>query len=179
MLPVHHPAVGSQQTCRIRKHFGYGQHAARIRPDCICLFRLPASNFPKKGQIILCKTGPDPIWMALSGLGQMQLVWKQASVQESSNLVSGRTQPARYQFPTFRLSYILPQMARIIFCKTSPDLISFWLTVLGLGQTDLVQKQINVQESSSPLLADASEPIPIICESGPACLLGCYCGRRN
>ena len=35
--------------------------------------------------------------------------------------VSGRTQPARYQFPTFRLGSVLPQTSRIILCKSSPD----------------------------------------------------------
>ena len=47
------------------------------------------------------KTDQDPIWMAWSGFGLTHLVWKQASVQEPSGSVSGRTQPARYQFPTF------------------------------------------------------------------------------
>ena len=48
-------------------------------------------------------------------------VWKQAGVQESFGPVSGRTQPTRYQFPTFILGSILPQTFRIIMCKTSPD----------------------------------------------------------
>ena len=33
---------------------------------------------------------------------------------------SGGMQPARYQFPTFNLSCILPQMAWIILCKNQP-----------------------------------------------------------
>ena len=41
------------------------------------------------------------------------LVWKQAVVQESSGPVSGRTQPARYHFPSFRLGSVLPQTSRI------------------------------------------------------------------
>ena len=99
----------------------------------------------------MCKTDPDPIWVAWSGFGQTHLVWKQADVQESSGPVSGRTQPARYQFPTFRLSSVLPQTSRIILCKTSPDPISFWLIVSGFGQTDPVPKQAGVQESSGPV----------------------------
>ena len=55
----------------------------------------------------MCKTDPDPIWMAWSGSGQTHLVWKQAGMQESSGPVSGRTQPARYQFPTFRLGFVM------------------------------------------------------------------------
>ena len=39
-----------------------------------------SSVFPKKARIILCKTDPDPIWMAWSGFGQTHLVWKQDSV---------------------------------------------------------------------------------------------------
>ena len=46
--------------------------------------------------------------------------------------ISGRTQPAHYRFPTFSLRCILPQTARIILCKPSPDPIWFWLRqVLG------------------------------------------------
>ena len=86
----------------------------------------------------------------------MHLVWKQAYVQESPGQVSGRTQPARYQFPTFRFGFVLPQTSRIILCQTSPDLIEFWLTVPGFGQTDPVRKKTIVQESSGPLLANAS-----------------------
>ena len=90
-------------------------------PDSTSCIRF-SSVFPKKEWIILCKTDPDLIWMAWSGSGQTHLVWKQAGVQESSGQVSGRTQPARYQFPTFRLGSFLPQTSQII-CKTSPDLI--------------------------------------------------------
>ena len=59
-----------------------------------------SSVFSKKAGIILRETDPDPIWMAWSGFGQTHLVRKQAGVQESSGPVSGRTQPARYQFQT-------------------------------------------------------------------------------
>ena len=116
------------------------------------------SVFPKKAWIIFYRTDPDPIWMAWSGFGQTHLVWKQAGVQESSGPVSGRTQPARYQFPTFRLRSVLPQTSRIILCKTSPDPVWFWLTVSGFGQTDPVRKQAGVQEPSGPLLANQCFP---------------------
>ena len=43
---------------------------------------------------MLCETDQDPIWMAWSGFGQTDLVWNKAGVQESSDSVSGRTQPA-------------------------------------------------------------------------------------
>ena len=79
---------------------------------------------------------------------------------------------AHYQFPIFRFDCILSQTARIILCKTSPFLIWFWLTVSGLGQTDLVRRQANVQASLSLLLASASELIWIGHESDPACSLG-------
>ena len=54
------------------------------------------SVFPKKAWAILHKTDPNLILTAWSGFGQTHLVWKQAGVQESSGLVSGRTQPACY-----------------------------------------------------------------------------------
>ena len=94
----------------------------------------------------------------LDGLVRAHLVWKQAGVQESSGPVFGRTQPARYQFPTFRFSSVLPQTSRIILCKTSREPVSFWLTVSGFGQMDPVRKQANVQESSGPLLANQCFP---------------------
>ena len=91
----------------IRKRFGYGQlwplrpacshnRAGQYMPDPTSRIRF-SSVFPKKAWIILCKTGPNSTW---SGLGQTHLVWKQAGVQESSGPVSGRTQPARFQFAT-------------------------------------------------------------------------------
>ena len=149
----------------IRKRFGYGQlwplrpacgqnRAGSYMPDANSRFRF-RSVFPKQARIILRKTDPDPLWMAWSAFGQMHLVRKQAGVQESSGPVSGRTQPARYRFPAFRLGSVLPETSRIILCKTSPDPVQFWLTVSGFGQTDPVRKQAGVQEWD------------------PACLLGC------
>ena len=75
--------------------------------------------------------------MAWSGFGQARLVWKQAGVQEWPGPVSDRTQPARYQFPTFGIGYVIPQTSRIILCKTSPDPIPLsrqnarWIIVFG------------------------------------------------
>ena len=54
---------------------------------------------------MLRKTDPDLIRMAWSGFGQTHLFWKQAGVQESSGPVSGRAQPARYQFPHFQTRF--------------------------------------------------------------------------
>ena len=134
-------------------------------------FRISFSSlFPKKAWIILYKSDPDLIWMAWSGFGQTHLVWKRAGVQESSGPVSGRTQLAWYQFPTFRLSLILLQTSWIILCKTSLDLIWLWLIVSYFGQTDLVRKQANVQESSGLLPAIASQLTG--CKLGLACLQG-------
>ena len=63
------------------------------------------SVFAKTAWIILCKTDPDPIWMVWWGFGQIHFVWNQAGVQESSGLVSGRTQSASYQFPRFQTRF--------------------------------------------------------------------------
>ena len=111
-----------------------------------------SSGFTKKAWAILCKTDPDPIWVAWPGFGHTHLVWKQAGVQESSGPVSGRTRPVRCYFPTFRLGSVLPQMSRIISCKTSPDPIQFWLIVPGLGQRDPVRKQAKgIRSGSKPV----------------------------
>ena len=170
----------------IRKHFDCGQlwplrpacsqnRAGTYMPDPTSRI-LFGSVLPKKAWTILGKTDPDPIWMAWSGFGQTHLVQKQAGVQESSGPVSGRTQPARYQFPTFRLGSVLPQTARIYCCQTNPDPILFWLIVSGFGRTDPVRKQAGVQQSPGPLLANVSEPTRIGCESDTASLLGkCTC----
>ena len=170
MYPVNMPDT-------TRKRFGYGQ-LWPLRPACSQ--NQAGSYMPDPTSRVcfssvfqrMCKTDLDPIWMSWSGFGQTHLVWKLAGVQESSGPVSGRTQPARYQFPIFRLCSVLPQTSRIILCKTSADPIEFWLTVSGFGQTDPVRKQAGVQESSGPLLANPSEPIRVGRESDPACLLG-------
>ena len=41
---------------------------------------------------------------------------------------SGKTQPACYGFPTFRLDFIHAQTVPVILCKTRPDWMWFWLT---------------------------------------------------
>ena len=167
------------------KHFGYSQ-LRLIRPVCShnrARLYVPdptsyiqfSSVSPKKAWSILCKTDLHLIWMTWSASGQMHLVWKQVSVQGPKGLVSGRTQPARYQFPTFRLGCALPQMSRIILCETSPDPVQFWLTVSGFCQMCPVWKQACAQQSSSPFLANASKPIRSRCELDQACLVGqCY-----
>ena len=88
-----------------------------------------------------------------------------------ARFLAGRNRPAT-SFPTFRLGSVLPQTSRIMLCKTSPGPIWFWLLVSAFGQTDPVRKKASVQESSGPLLANASQPIRTGCESDPACLLG-------
>ena len=103
----------------IRKRFGYGQSrpvmavTASVQPESARIVYMPdptsrlrfSSVFPKKAWLIVCETDPGLIWMAWSGFGQTQLFWKQAGVQESAGPVSGRTQTARYQFPTFQTRF--------------------------------------------------------------------------
>ena len=81
--------------------------------------------------------------------------WESASGPEASRCASligpgsGRTQPTRYQFPTFRIGTdVHLQTARIILRKTRLDPIWLWRTVSDLGQTYPVRKQAGVQESS-------------------------------
>ena len=72
--------------------------------------------------------------MAWSGFGQ-----RAGPAPEAGQCVriigpgSGRMQQAHYQFPTFRLGCVLPQVARNVLCKTCPDPIWFWLTVSGFS----------------------------------------------
>ena len=126
----------------------------------------------ESGQTHLVWSESGQTHLAWSEFGQTHLVWEQAGVQESPGPVSGRTQPAHYQFPTFRLGFVLPQTSRILLCKTSPGPIQFLLIVSGLGQTCPVRKQADVQNSPGSLLANACQPILTECGSDPACLLG-------
>ena len=68
--------------------------------------------FQRRHRPLLCKPDLDPIWMTWSEFGQTHLVWELAGIP-----VFSRTQPDRYQFPTFRLCSVLPQKktARIRF----------------------------------------------------------------
>ena len=128
-----------------------------------------SSVFPKKAWIILCKTNLDLIWMAWSGFGQMHLVWKQAGVNESYGPVLGRTQPAHYQFPTFRLSSIHPQMPQIILYKNQPG------SYLVLADCVSFRPNRSVLEAlSGPLLANASQPIQIGMWIGSGMFTGLY-----
>ena len=83
-----------------------------------------------------------------SNLDGLFRFWPNASGSEASQRpriigpTSGRTQPAHYEVPTFKLSCMLTQTAWIALCKTSPHPIWFWLTVPGFGQTDPVCKPV-------------------------------------
>ena len=63
-------------------------------------------TLPKKVQIIMCKTDLDLIWMAWSGFGQMHLVWKQASEQESSGSVLAECNQPAASFPLSDSVYV-------------------------------------------------------------------------
>ena len=96
--------------------YGHYGHLWPLRPSCSQnragsympdpTFRIPFGSVlsKKPGSYCANRPGSDQIRMAWSGFGQTDVVRKQADVQESSGPVSGRTQPARYQFPTFILS---------------------------------------------------------------------------
>ena len=95
------------------------------------------SDFPHPIRFCSSKEGMAHTVQNQPGSNLVGLVrfWPKAPCLEASRCAriiepgSGRTQPACYQFPTFRLSCI--QMAWIILSKTSLDLIWFWLTVSG------------------------------------------------
>ena len=75
------------QRCLITASYGHcSQHASRTRPDPISCIQF-SSILPKKALIILCKTGPDLIWMARSGFGQTDVVQKHTGVQALSGLL--------------------------------------------------------------------------------------------
>ena len=173
----------------IRKRFHYGllwplrpacsrNRAGSYMPDPTSRIHF-SSVFPKKAwSVQLCKTDPDPIWTAWSGFGQRHLVWKLAGVQESSDPVSGRTQPACYQFPIFsshfqtRLRSFTDVPDNIIPNQPRSDLVlaecaRFWPN--GSGPEAI---EVTVQESPGPPLGSVSQPIRPGRELDLACLLG-------
>ena len=76
---------------------------SRIRFDLV---------LPKKAPIILSRTGPDPIWMTWSGLGQTHLVKKQAGVQKSTGpVLTERNWPA--------ISFLLSDS--VVFFQRRPE----------------------------------------------------------
>ena len=127
------------------------QHACYQFPT----FRL-GCILPQTAWVILCKASLDPVWFWLHASG-LEASWCVRIIRPGS----GRTQPAHYQFSTFRLSCVLPQTAWVTLCKASLDPIWFrldpiwfrlnpiWfrLTASSFGQMDPVWKQAGVQES--------------------------------
>ena len=55
-------------------------------------------RFSKKAWITLCKTDPDLIWMAWSGLGQTHLVWKLVCRNHLARFPAGHNRPTT-RFP--------------------------------------------------------------------------------
>ena len=87
------------------------------------------SDFPHPIRLGSSREGPDRLVQNRPGSDLDGLVrfGPNASGQEASRCAKingpgfGRAQLARYQFPTFRLGCFLPETARVILCKTSPD----------------------------------------------------------
>ena len=164
------------------KHFGngllqpaYSQNWAKLYMPDLTSHIWFGSVLTKKAQIRLCKTGPDPVWMAWSDFGQ---TCPDNIVQNwpgwPGQILTKHIWSGCYQFPIFRLSCILPQTTQIIQYKANMDPVWFRLTVSGFGQMDPVQKHASVQEWSGLLLASASKLIQIRCELNLECLLGLF-----
>ena len=152
-------------------HTAWNQNQARLyMPDPTSRIRF-CSVLPNKAQItITLQNRPG------SNLDGLVKVWPNTSGPEASQCAriirpgSGRMQAAHHQFPTFRLGCVFPQMAQIILCKTSPDLIWFWLTgrfwPQGSSGCKPVHKNYWAQFWPTRLSRSGSDP---------ACLLGRWC----
>ena len=140
------------------------------------------SNFPHTFQFLFFKEGMGHIVQNQPGsdLDGLVIVWPNASGLEAS-WCAGITWPGFWQDATsplpvshfqtrFRSSADVPD--NIVQNQPGSDIILADCSVSAFGQTDPVRKQFGVQESSSPLLANASQPIRTGCQSDPACLLG-------
>jgi len=151
-------------------HYTYSQCAVRIGSVCIYLI----NSYIELSSILhhIVQNWPRP---NLDGLLRF---WPNVSALEAS-WWAGITGP-RFLAGYNRSTVSCPLAHSVAFfhrcpvsCRAEPARIQFgsgWLS--GFGQTDPVQKQAGVLESSSLLLASASEPIQIRCESNLACLLG-------
>ena len=84
----------------IQKRFGYGRYtssqcAATVRLDCISRIRLPEfvwsilQRRPESGK--LGKSGLGPIWMAWSGLGEMDDAFSGCNVMWLSDALLGHS----------------------------------------------------------------------------------------
>ena len=168
-----------------------GSKHAGSEPEAFWLRRvmaITASVQPESGRMVHTGTDfPHPIRFLSSKEGQDHLVENRpgsdldglvrfgpnASGPEASRGVrimrpgSGKAQPARNQFPTFRLGCVLPQATLIILCKTGPDPIWFLMTVSsfwpnGSGPETSVCTRIMEPASGQRFRADPNQ----------ACLLG-------
>ena len=110
---------------------------ASVQPDLGWVAYIYMLDIPHTVWFHSSEVGPDHIvqnWPR-SDLDGLLRFWPNRSGPEASccariiGSTSGRMHPANYQFPTFRLSCILPLTAQVILCNTRLDLIWFWLTV--------------------------------------------------
>ena len=109
--------------------------------------------------------------MARSGFGQVHLVWKQASVQESSGPVLAECNQHATSLPLSDSVAFFHRQPRSYCAKPSWIwLDSGWMS--KFCQMNLVWKQAGVQESSGLPLANASKTIHIRCKWDLACLQG-------
>ena len=121
------------------EHAGPDSEAFWLRP----VMAITASVQPESGRIVCMpspssrirfgsvfpKEGPDRIVQNRPGsdLDGLVRLWPNASGPEASRCAriigpgSGRMQPDRYQFPTFRFGSVLLPTARLVVYKTSLD----------------------------------------------------------
>ena len=149
----------------------YDQCATRIGPDRI----YAGSGFPHPIRFrFLKKACAEPTRIRSGWPGQVlaKRIWsgsKPVCKSHRARFLAERNQPAT--------SFAFSDSDAFFHRRAGSNCENrFWLTVSGFGQTDPVRKQANVQKSSGPLLANASQPIWIGCEWDPACLLfSCFC----
>ena len=132
----------------------------RTRSNFLHPIQFCSSKDWKKAQIILRKTSPHPIWMACSGFGQANRVWKQAR----SDLVLAVSVTVR-SWPNLSC----PEASRCASI-TGPGSYCAKLAQIWLGsgrfsdcpvlaEPVLSGSKAGAQDSSGSLLANASEPV--------------------
>ena len=184
----------SQQTCQIwfgsvlvtASYGHYGQVAAWIGPDCIYV----GSNFLYPIWFRFSKEGLDHIVRKRPGSDLDGLIrfWPNASGPEASRCAriigpcvwqNATSLPPGYHFQ-IRLCSSTDGLNHIVLNQAGFDFGSGWLCQVLAKRIQSGSKPFFwLQESSGPILANASEPIRIGCKSDPACLLGWVSASRR
>ena len=130
------------------KHFGYGQLWPACSQNPAGLYMLDLTSCIQFGSVLASNLVPFFQRRPRSYRAKLAHIWSGWPGQVLAKCISSESKPvcknhkawfwqnAISLLPVSKLCWFLPQTARIILCKTSLDLIWFWLTGSGIDQMD-------------------------------------------